>query len=140
VVSLQAALLMLAQALAVSLVLAAGYVFGAWVLGIKLGAWSLMPWWLLVATTVSAVVLHRAHVASDPQSGRAQLQFSVGFVAMFFLAFGFSTLVVWRRCRRRTADSLTLGVLAGGIGAFYAGFAVALFVYFVLDVRRVLAG
>jgi hypothetical protein len=139
VVTLQTALLMLLQAITISVALVAAYVLCAWVLVRKFGAWSLWTWWLLVAAAVSAVVLRRAHLVDTPQVSPFQWWFAGTLGLMLFLGFGLSALSVRRGYQRDPNAALTVGPMLRGVGAFFAGIAVVLLAYLVLDVRRLLA-
>lgn len=138
-VTLEDAFLMLLRATTISVALVAAYVVCAWVLIRKFGAWSLSIWWLLVAAAASAIVLWRAHLVDGPEVSPVQLWFAATFGVMLFLGFGLSALSVRRGYHRDPSAALTLGPMLRGVGAFYAGIALVLAVYFVLDVRRLLA-
>ena len=118
-------LLMLALALTLALLLPSVYIFLAWILVGKVGAWSLLPWWLAFVVALSALM----HRDAYPK-----------VLLLVAAAYGVSTVVVWRSYHQRTGDAFTLSVLGRAIAAFYGVIAIVFFVNFVVDARRVFFG
>jgi hypothetical protein len=133
--------MVLALGLLAYAVVACLYVVGAHVLARKLGIRVLPFLWLITSLVVGGLAFRRVYqpyLVSDPIRW-GQLWIAVGFGVMFFLAFGAATLSVRARLRRDPGARLTARTLARGVVSFFAGIAIVLAIFLVLDVRRLLS-
>jgi hypothetical protein len=109
--------------------LAAVYVFGAWRIGQRRGVAVLIPLWLIIAVSVTAVAVFRLHrqfsaIGNTPTFGMDLKLFLEGLV-LALVSLGLATLSVRRRLQQDPGASLTPRAMAAGIGAFLTGFALA---------------
>ena len=125
----------------VGCVLLAGvYTVGAWYIARRNGVAVLLPLCLVVGiatTAVGVLRLHRQFAAfGNVPAWTIDLKLFLGGLVLALASLGSATLSVRKRLRRDPTGRLSLGVVLRGVGAFFAGLAIALSPILFLDLVR----
>ena len=120
--------------------LAAVYTLGAWYIGQRRGVPALLPLWLIIAIAITAIGVFRLHrqysAFGNVPAWTTDLKLFVGGLVLALASLGSATLSVRKRLQGHPTGQLSSGIVLRGVGAFFAGLALALAPILVVDIVR----